>query len=162
MRMKKAILQERPVKGDAWTFCAAFLPRSIRLTPCRLLPDQKPAHLDSPFYSIVQYKSIAGCAAIRGAAVFGGLRMQQTFEHLLGLPAESALAILRASGITGVQVKATAAPPRRASSPADALRTPEGEAQGYASTRVVAVEDDGRTLIVSRFLTGMPRERSQS
>ena len=43
----------------------------------------------------------------------------------------------------------------------DALRTPEGEAQGYASTRVVAVEDDGRTLIVSRFLTGMPRERSQ-
>ena len=33
---------------------------------------------------------------------------------------------------------------------------------GYASTRVVAVEDDGRTLIVSRFLTGMPRERSQS
>ena len=46
--------------------------------------------------------------------------------------------------------------------PADALRTPEGEAQGYASTRVVAVEDDGRTLIVSRFLTGMPRERSQS
>ena len=42
------------------------------------------------------------------------------------------------------------------------LRTPEGEAQGYASTRVVAVEDDGRTLIVSRFLTGMPRERSQS
>ena len=91
---------------------------------------------------------------MRGAAVFGGLRMQQTFEHLLGLPAESALAILRASGITGVQVKATAAPPRRASSPADALRTPEGEAQGYASTRVVAVEDDGRTLIVSRLFNG--------
>ena len=143
-------------------FLRSFPPRSICLTPCRLLPDQKPAHLDSPFYSIVQYKSIAGCAAIRGAAVFGGLRMQQTFEHLLGLPAESALAILRASGITGVQVKATAAPPRHAPSPADALRTPEGEAQGYASTRVVAVEDDGRTLIVSRFLTGMPRERSQS
>ncbi len=97
-----------------------------------------------------------------GGRCFGGLRMQQTFEHLLGLPAESALAILRASGITDVQVKATAAPPRRTPSPEDALRTPEGEAQGYASTRVVAVEDDGRTLIVSRFLTGMPRERSQS
>lgn len=97
-----------------------------------------------------------------GGRCFGGLWMQQTFEHLLGLPAESALAILRASGITDVQVKATAAPPRRTPSPEDALRTPEGEAQGYASTRVVAVEDDGRTLIVSRFLTGMPRERSQS
>ena len=85
-----------------------------------------------------------------GGRCFGGVWMQQTFEHLLGLPAESALAILRASGITEVQVKAIAAPPpRRNPSPADALRTPEGEAQGYASTRVVAVEDDGRTLIVS-------------
>ena len=88
--------------------------------------------------------------------------MQQTFEHLLGLPAEAALAILRASGIADVSVKATAAPPRRQPSGEDGLRTPEGERQGYASTRVVAVEDDGRTLIVSRFLTGTPRERSQS
>lgn len=86
--------------------------------------------------------------------------MQQTFEHLLGLPTAAALAILHASGITDVAVVATAALPRRAPSPADALRTPQGEARGYASTRVIAVQDDGRTLIVSRFLTGDPRERS--
>ena len=88
--------------------------------------------------------------------------MQQTFEHLLGLPAEAALAILRSSGIADVSVRQTAAPPRRNPLPEDALRTPEGEEQGYASTRVVGVEDDGRTLIVSRFLTGTPRERSRS
>lgn len=122
----------------------------------------KTPHLDSPFYSIVQYQKYGKLRGHVRRPFFGGMRMQQTFEHLLGLPAESALAILRASGITDVQVKATAAPPRRTPSPEDALRTPEGEAQGYASTRVVAVEDDGRTLIVSRFLTGMPRERSQS
>ena len=48
--------------------------------------------------------------------------------------------------------------------PEDALRTDQGEALGYASTRVVAVEEDGRRLIVSRFLTGDPRpvERNQS
>ena len=57
---------------------------------------------------------------MRGAAVFGGLRMQQTFEHLLGLPAESALAILRAGGITDAQVKGHVAPPRRAPAPAAA------------------------------------------
>ena len=39
--------------------------------------------------------------------------MQQTFEHLLGLPAPAALAILAASGITGVEVVPTAAPPKR-------------------------------------------------
>lgn len=88
--------------------------------------------------------------------------MQQTFEHLLGLRAEAALAILRASGITDVSVKLTAAPPRRQPAASDDLRSPQGEAQGYASTRVVAVEDDGRTLIVSRFLTGAPQERSHT
>ena len=88
--------------------------------------------------------------------------MQQTFEHLLGLPASAALAILAASGITGMDVVPTAAPPRRNPSPEDALRTDEGERQGYASTRVVAVENDGRRLIVSRFLTGDPRDRERS
>ena len=39
--------------------------------------------------------------------------MQQTFEHLLGLPATAALAILAASGILNVEVVPTAAPPRR-------------------------------------------------
>ncbi len=87
--------------------------------------------------------------------------MQQTFEHLLGLPAQAALAILHASGIVNVDVVPTAAPPRKKPYPEDALRSPEGEKQGYASTRVVAVEDDGRRLIVSRFLTGDPTERRE-
>ena len=43
-----------------------------------------------------------------------------------------------------------------------ALRSDEGERQGYATTRVVAVENDGRRLIVSRFLTGDPRDRERS
>ncbi len=86
--------------------------------------------------------------------------MRQAFEHLLGLPAQTALAILRSCGIEDVEVVPTAAPPRRQPAPEDALRTPQGEAGGYASTRVVAVENDGRRLIVSRFLTGDPRERS--
>lgn len=81
--------------------------------------------------------------------------MQQTFEHLLGLPTQAAVAILSAIGITGVEVVPTAAPPRRKPLPEDDRRTERGEAEGYASTRVVAVEDDGRRLIVSRFLVGL-------
>ena len=42
--------------------------------------------------------------------------MRLTFEHLLGLPAEAALAILHASGIMNVEVVPTAAPPRRRAS----------------------------------------------
>ena len=83
--------------------------------------------------------------------------MQQTFEHLLGLPASAALAVLAAFGIVNVDVVLTAAPQRRTPAPEDALRTEAGERSGYASTRVVAVEDDGRRLIVSRFLTGAPK-----
>jgi len=86
--------------------------------------------------------------------------MQQTFEHLLGLHAETALAILRSAGITDVQVVPTAAPTRKNPSPEDALRSEEGEAGGYASTRVVAVHNEGQMLIVSRFLTGDPREKT--
>ena len=70
--------------------------------------------------------------------------------------------ILASYGITQVDVVATAAPPRRSPSPEDALRSDEGERAGYASTRVVAVENDGRRLIVSRFLTGDPRDRERS
>ncbi|MDD5899035.1 MAG: hypothetical protein PUD63_00920 [Clostridia bacterium] len=65
-------------------------------------------------------------------------------------------------GILNVEIVPTAAPPRRSPSPEDALRTDEGERMGYASTRVVAVENDGRRLIVSRFLTGDPRDRERS
>ena len=88
--------------------------------------------------------------------------MQQTFEHLLGLPATAAIAVLASHGILNVEVVPTAAPPRRSPSPEDVLRSDEGERQGYASTRVVAVENDGRRLIVSRFLTGDPRDRERS
>ncbi len=87
--------------------------------------------------------------------------MQQTFEHLLGLPTPAALGILASAGITGVQVVLTAAPPRKNPAPEDLLRSPEGEAQGYASTRVVAVHDDGHTLYVARFLTGGPDIRGE-
>ena len=45
--------------------------------------------------------------------------MRLTFEHLLGLPAEAALAILHASGIMDVEVVPTAAPPRRHPVPED-------------------------------------------
>ena len=84
--------------------------------------------------------------------------MRQTFEHLLGLPTQAALAILAASGIMGVDVVPTAAPPKRQPGPDELLRSDEGEAKGYASTRVVAVEEDGRRLIVSRFLVGVRRD----
>ena len=87
--------------------------------------------------------------------------MPQIFENLLGLHAETALAILKSTGITDVQVVPTAAPARKNPTPEDALRGEEGEAGGFASTRVVAIQDDGQTLVVSRFLTGMPREKAQ-
>ena len=89
-------------------------------------------------------------------------QMQATFEHLLGLPATAAIAILASYGIMDVEVVATAAPQRKNPSPEDALRSDEGERSGYASTRVVEVKDDGRKLIVSRFLTGDPRDRERS
>ena len=82
--------------------------------------------------------------------------MQLTFEHLLGLPASAAVAILNASGIMDVEVVPTAAPPRKYT---DEHRSEAGEQEGYASTRVVAVADDGRKLIVSRFLTATPQAK---
>ncbi len=81
--------------------------------------------------------------------------MQQTFEHLLGLPTPAALAILASSGIIGVDVVPTAAPPKRNPGGDELLRSDAGEQAGYASTRVIAVEEDGRRLIVSRFLVGI-------
>ena len=87
--------------------------------------------------------------------------MQHTFEHLLGLPVTAALAILAASGITDAEVVPTAAPAHREPTAEDALRSEAGEAAGLAGARVVAVREDGHRLIVSRFLTGDPRERSK-
>jgi len=88
--------------------------------------------------------------------------MGQTFEHLLGLTTETALALLTAAGIIHVEVVPTAAPPRRNPGAQDELRSDAGEAQGYASTRVVAVREDGHRLIVSRFLTNEPLLRNQT
>ena len=85
--------------------------------------------------------------------------MQTTFEHLLGLPTPAAVAILNASGITDIEVVPTAAPARKTP---DERRTERGEQEGYASTRVVAVADDGRKLIVSRFLTGAPQAKGDT
>ncbi|NLO86738.1 MAG: hypothetical protein GX096_15125 [Clostridiales bacterium] len=83
--------------------------------------------------------------------------MQHTFEHLLGLPTQTALSLLAVNKIFDVDVVLTAAPPRKNPSPQDQLRSDEGEVNGYASTRVVAVQNDGRKLIVSRFLVGEPK-----
>ena len=77
---------------------------------------------------------------------------------LLGQPLREALKALDACGKRDVRVLWTAAPPRK--NAADDPRCEAGEQQGAASTRVVGVRDDGDTLIVSRFLTGNPKEPS--
>ena len=81
--------------------------------------------------------------------------MQQTFEHLLGLRAETALAILAGYGVTDVDVVPTEAPGRRVVAEAGMREEPT-----ELETRVVAVRDDGRTLIVSRFRVGDPPDPS--
>ena len=149
--------------------------------------------------------------------------VQQTFEHLLGLRVETALAILSGYGVTDVSVVPTEAPARprkpdappkpgrsaRAVGPAASVREPTPDEAARAarvaigtaeairrsapdapratlrdrlggcfqwgkdrplpdalmdettddtllSARVVAVRDDGRTLVVSRFHVGDP------
>ena len=79
--------------------------------------------------------------------------MRQTFDHLLGLSLEDALTLLRSYGLSEPEVLWTSAPPPkqpRAETPQDAAR----------SVRVISVLDDGARLIVSRFQTADPRERS--
>ena len=118
--------------------------------------------------------------------------MEKTFEHLLGLNAKSALAILAGYGITDVRVTLTGAPniddhmvpacppaaPSRISA-MDGIRAQfavgdddgEGEAVEFdpltdpsldhgmlVESRVVAVRDDGRQLLVARFHVGNPRQ----
>ena len=117
--------------------------------------------------------------------------MEKTFEHLLGLNAKSALAILAGYGITDVRVTLTGAPniddhmvpacppaaPSRISA-MDGIRAQfavgdddgEGESVEFdpltdpsldhgmlVESRVVAVRDDGRQLIVARFHVGDPQ-----
>lgn len=107
--------------------------------------------------------------------------MRKTFEHLLGLNATDALAILRSSGIFDVRVTFTQAPPRPSAKvreacapddepqsmlqsvaeqfqvsddsepPLDPLLEPVVEEGVLKEARVIGVRDDGRQLIVSRF-----------
>lgn len=83
--------------------------------------------------------------------------MQNMYHRLLGLPADIAVSELAFSGITDVQVVFTSAPPRKNPSSDDELRSNSGELNGCASTRVIAVQNDGHKLIVSRFLAGDPK-----
>ena len=107
--------------------------------------------------------------------------MKKTFEHLLGLNAKDALAILRSAGIFDVRVTFTTAPARPAprtnglpddppgettmlravadqfavsddgEAPPDPLLEPALDDGLLTEARVVGVRDDGRQLIVSRF-----------
>jgi hypothetical protein len=116
--------------------------------------------------------------------------MGNTFEHLLGLNAKTALALLAGYGITNVRVTLTGAPPlgenlvpacpvpekKRVSAlesigaqfavgedeEEDAaafnpLTDPSLDDGMLVESRVVAVRDDGRQLIVARFHVGEPR-----
>ncbi len=114
--------------------------------------------------------------------------MEKTFDHLLGLNARSALAILAGYGITDVRVTLTGAPsisralrpacppepPRRISAMEglnaqfavgdddepvgfDPLLDPSLDEGMLVESRVVAVRDDGRQLIVARFRVGDPQ-----
>ena len=116
--------------------------------------------------------------------------MEKTFDHLLGLSARSALAVLAGYGITDVRVTLTGAPlmnlrrvpPCPAPGP-ERITALEGIGRQFAvgddddapeggfdplldpsldhgmlmETRVVAVRDDGRQLIVARFHVGDPK-----
>jgi hypothetical protein len=116
--------------------------------------------------------------------------MVKTFEHLLGLNAKNALALLAGYGITNVRVTLTGAPPlgenltpacpspeRKKISALESIgehfAVGEDEEEDSASfnpltdpalddgilveSRVVAVRDDGRQLIVARFHVGEPK-----
>jgi len=87
--------------------------------------------------------------------------MEHDYDDLLGLDLETALRALQNAGLADVEIVFTAAPPRKNLAPEETYRSDEGERRGYASTRVVAVRDGGRTLIVSRFLTGSPLNRQK-
>lgn len=114
--------------------------------------------------------------------------MQKTFDHLLGLNARTALAILAGYGVTDVRVTLTGAPPMAGKrAPACVPKQPERiraldaiakefsagdeeddptfdpllddalDAGMLVESRVVAVQDDGRLLVVARFHVGEPK-----
>ena len=116
--------------------------------------------------------------------------MEKTFDHLLGLNARTALALLGSYGITDVRVTLTGAPPIQHKItpacpilPAKRISVMEGISQQFSTgdseddeqaafdpllddelddgmlveSRVVAVREDGRQLIVARFHVGEPK-----
>jgi hypothetical protein len=116
--------------------------------------------------------------------------LKKTFEHLLGLNARDALAILKSTGIFDVRVTFTHAPGRPAAQPAavsgdapgettmlravadqfeisedagtapDPLLEPIVDDEILTEARVIGVRDDGRQLIVSRFRVS-PRTKDE-
>ncbi len=116
--------------------------------------------------------------------------MEKTFDHLLGLSARSALALLAGYGITDVRVTLTGAPPMAARRAPECvpeanrrISALEGMSRQFSvgddddepagfdplldaslddgmlvESRVVAVRDDGRQLIVARFHVGEPKK----
>lgn len=116
--------------------------------------------------------------------------MEKTFDHLLGLSARNALALLAGYGITDVRVTLTGAPlmnarpmPACEPEPPERITALEGIRRQFSvgeddedappafdplldpaldegmlvESRVVAIRDDGRQLIVARFHVGEPR-----
>jgi len=116
--------------------------------------------------------------------------LKKTFEHLLGLNATDALAILRSSGIFDVRVTFTQAPVRPSTRgdsgvpdaapgsllqgvaqqfsvsqdgepPFDPLLEPVVDDGVLTQARVIGVRDDGRQILVSRFRVS-PKENTET
>lgn len=79
-----------------------------------------------------------------------GVNMQKTFDHLLGLSARSALAVLAGYGITDVRLTLTGAPAMWANAPAShSAGTPAASSAQPPERRVSALEG-----IASQFSAG--------
>ena len=79
--------------------------------------------------------------------------MINDFETILGLSLSEALQILEKNGIVP-QIIYTQAPPRRVNIEND---NELNNRENNTETRVIAVRDLGKTLIVSRFFTEIPQ-----
>ena len=79
--------------------------------------------------------------------------MINDFETILGLSLSEALQILEKNGIVP-QVIYTQAPPQRVNIEND---NELNNRENNTETRVIAVRDLGKTLIVSRFFTEIPQ-----
>ena len=76
--------------------------------------------------------------------------------NLLGLTLSQARQILTENGLPEPTVIYTGSPYRPSEQNNEAYRRSEpGEAEGFSETRVIQVDQNCRTLIVSRFLTAV-------